>query len=76
MSSDLLDRVTVEDHGLTDYTDPETGETWQAYVMSFFVMHEGVEYGVTLSRGEIPPEAEEAFVRSGKLAALGEAGLI
>jgi hypothetical protein len=79
---DLDDRVAITDHGVVTQIDPETGEQWLAYVVSFTAVDKsGVEHGITVTQGSdaFHGPGGEAFYRvmlhNGVLIALHRAGL-
>jgi hypothetical protein len=77
-SAGLMERVQVQDHGIVTTEDPETGEEYTVYQVSFFVTAAGREYGRTVaSSPDFGPEhpAYEWMIRAGKMSVLEQAGL-
>ena len=76
---ELRDRVVITDHGVVDQVDPKTGETYQAYVMSYAVQHEGLEHGLTLASTPLLvdlPDAHAAAIELGVYGVLARAGFV
>jgi hypothetical protein len=50
---ELAQRVQVVDHRVQEWTDPETGESWPVYMVTFLVTDDhGTEHGLTLHTAE------------------------
>lgn len=75
----LRELVDITDHGVVDQLDPETGETYRAYVTTYTARHDGLEYGISLASTPILgdlPDAYEKVLEMGTYAVLSRAGLI
>lgn len=79
ISQEFRDRVSVTDHGVVDQLDPETGRTFQAYVTTYTVEHDGLEHGLTLAStpliGDLP-DAYDAMLDMGVYGVLAKAGIL
>jgi len=75
----LIERVHVTDHGIVAQTDPETETTVDVYLITFAVVHDGVEYGVSLASHPTVQGRQavyDALISSGTYAVLSKAGLL
>lgn len=76
---EFRDRVTIVDHGVVDQIDPETGQTYPAYVTTYLVEYEGLEYGITLASTPLLaglPDAYDAILDLGVYGVLAKAGIL
>lgn len=72
---ELLDLVEVTDHGVLTMVDPDTEDEIPYRAITFTVVKDGLEYGITLSTSPHAGDATlDVMIVSGKLEVLTKAG--